>query len=124
MKKTQTLRMVFLNDPKVHNEFILIITEFYNKPCSFPKEYIEIDEDEDDSNRLIECFEFTGNSKDIVENKDLKIILKREKLHFTGLKAKRLLIMKGAKEYRSNTIRGLQCIKEKSTDFCENDYED
>ena len=53
-----------------------------------------------------------GDESSRIPNSDLKEIISRSEIHFTRAKAKKILIGAGAKEYTSNSVRGLCMLKE------------
>jgi len=102
------------------NEFILIILEHLNKPCSLPQAIInkrkeESVEDSDDSIRLCDAFLFTNDEDDRISNDQLKEIKSKLSLPFTINKIGKLLICKGAKRFRDSSSRGLSKIKLKES---------
>jgi len=114
-KKDNTLKDVFLKRDDIINEIINMFIESYYIECEFPeriKKENKIDNiDDDQYKKLSELFIFTNDTKDIIKNEDLKMIIKDNIISFTNKKVKKLLKDMGAKDYRNNKGRGICCIK-------------
>lgn len=104
----------FTKQKDVINEFLLIILEAYNNKVEYPKsikQELEAVEDEEDTTKLFNLFEFTNDKKDIITNDDLRIALKNNNVIFAIKKCKILLKTRGAQDYRNGATRGLNYIK-------------
>lgn len=109
-----------LRDEKLINAFFHIIINA--EKCEYPKNLLKEnkeneDEDDNDKQKLFDLFVFTGLETDRIYNKNLKDILKDEKINISPSKAKRYLICKGALHYVGNGQRGLKNLKLKNDDF-------
>jgi phage/plasmid-associated DNA primase len=110
-KKDETLKTNFLMREEVMNEFTLILLEHYNKKVELPKQQEEVEE-EDDTAKLYNIFDFTNRESDKISNSDLyHIVLQDKKIPFTKNKISRLLRSKGAKQININNKRGFSGIK-------------
>ena len=98
--KDDTLKPMFLTREDVQNEFVHMLIEAYNEPFDKPINE-KYDDDEDDYKKFIGLFEFTKDSNDIVYNKILRKILKKNKINFTLNKAGKLL-----KGYKCERVEG------------------
>jgi len=117
-KKDDSIKDKFIFDKKVQNELIHIIIDAFGEKVEYPKDcHEELETDENsDTKTLIDLFDFTGNPKDFVTNKELKEQKTHSKLIFNMAKIKLLLKGKGAKDYRSSNERGLKCIRIKKVE--------
>ena len=122
--KDDGIKKLFITRPDVQNEMVLMIIEAYSNGTEYPAELKKAtDEDaSDDTSKLIEAFEFTGNTEDVVNNKRLKSVGASLGLVFTLKKMKVILMGKGAVEHRTSKERGLKGIKVKREE--ESDDED
>lgn len=104
----------FIKNKEVINEFLLIILEAYNNKVEYPKsikQELEAVEDEEDTTKLFNLFEFTNSEKDIISNDELKATLKYNNIIFAIKKCKILLKTRGAQDFRNTKTRGLNYIK-------------
>jgi len=124
--KDNTLKSEFLKRNDIINEIINIFIESYYIQSEYPKELRRELMNNDDNEYLIikELFHFTNNSKDFIENKYLKDLLKNAQISFTLKKAKMLLKSEGAKEHTYKNKRGLCGIKLKDEYSDNEDYND
>ena len=113
MKKDDSVKMEFIKDKKVQNEFLLLLLDSYNKPTDFPTALQEErDEDiETDESKLCNFFEITDNAADKILLKDLQNIINEIGCNLNKTKAKKYLTGIGAKEGRDMNARFLQGIK-------------
>jgi len=110
----------WIKNDDIINEFILILLEHLNKPCSLPQAIInkrkeESAEDPDDTVRLCDAFLFTNDEEDKISNNQLKEIKSKLSLPFTINKIGKIIIGKGAKRFKSNSSRGFSKIKLKES---------
>jgi len=104
----------FIKNREVINEFLLIILESYNNKVEYPKsikQELEAVEDEEDTTKLFNLFEFTNDKDDIISNDELKQELKNNNIIFAIKKCKILLKTRGAQDFRNSKVRGLNYIK-------------
>jgi hypothetical protein len=112
--KADPLIKEFIKRPEVVQEFTLIIMEAYKNKVEYPKQIkqeLEANEEEEDTQKLFNLFEFTNDKTDYISNDDLKDALKNHKIIYAIKKCKILLKTRGAQDYRTGSVRGLNFIK-------------
>ena len=123
-QKDKEIKSTFLKRNDVIDEFILMIFEKYHTNTIYPSNLQKINQenldDEDDYQQLFSLFEF-ANENSTISNDKLRCIIKNGKIPFTLKKVKTLLKTIGAKDYRTNKFRGLQCIRRKDMTYDSSD---
>jgi hypothetical protein len=98
--------------PDVINEFIIMIWEAYANPTPYPQEVLDQEremsgDDENDMQRVTDCFRFTGNDSDFISNASIKQVLETNRIIITVSRVKTILCDMGAIPHRTRNIRGL-----------------
>lgn len=108
MDADDSIKTHFIKLPEVQNEFALILIEAFSKNATYPERLIEEQEEdceEDNIESFLKMFTITKNPKDVVSNKEVKELLKKEKSMFTFSKVKKMLIGKGCRDGKSGSTR-------------------
>jgi len=115
-KTDKTIKTKFLKRQDVRDAFISLIFKYYNKPIAYPEEILKENkevEDDSDNTKLFSLFEFTGNSKDVIFNKKLESIIKKNNISLSMIMCKKLLKTKKCKAVDLSKGRGWSGLKEK-----------
>jgi len=127
-KADENFKSTILNDQELLMEFINIIIDSYNNYVSYPSEMIDVNDDEDDYEKVNEAFIIVDDEKAFISNETFKEECKILKLPFTDKKLKELLRTKGAEshiqKYDGKTCRGLKYVKLQSVIDAENEVKE
>lgn len=113
MDADDSIKTHFIKLDEVQNEYALILIEAFSNNATYPKRLIEEQEadcEEDNIESFLKMFTITKDGTDVVSNKDVKDLLKKEKSMFTFSKVKKMLIGKGCKEGKSGSTRLLRYL--------------
>ena len=121
--KDPYIKTDFINNEDVLNEFIIIILEYYNKHCEYPAGLLEDqrleNNEDDDMTKLFNLYEFTYDSNDKINNDNLRVDLKYNRINMSMLKMRKMLRAKGAEPYRTTSQRGLSGLRHITEDESE-----
>lgn len=111
-KRDNHVKDIFCNDEEVLNAFCSLLFDYFTEHKPFPPE-LRCD-DEANSDPISEAkriFQF-GDEDDVLPNADIKQIYNDNKDSFDSLAhMKRIMKQLGAKDYRTQTTRGLRCVR-------------
>ena len=119
-EKDDSVKTVFIKDPAVHNEFVIMLIEAYDDNIPYPaeiKEEIMLEMEEDDDEKMLLDM-FITKTDGFISNKELQQISKKIP-SYSLLKVKKILKARlGAidKRINHNVVRGLGGIQFKGLD--------